>query len=160
MKRILKNTDLQIPNRYKSRFPSSNLKDLFRGLVLELLFFKTTRFVRIPHPYNISVGNMFWLPIGQFKFFGTIKFLVSIYGKILVILSPNLVFSYRSLHLPPFVPWKISPINLWKPRVKNHHLCLWFAFSFLYYWTHHVAKLTKQHMPWKTLTFALIKRIK
>ena len=48
------------------------------------------------------VGNVFWLPIRQNKFFGTIEFLVSIYGKNLVILSPNLVFSYRSLDLNIF----------------------------------------------------------
>jgi hypothetical protein len=47
------------------------------------------------------VGNVFWLPIRQSKFFGTIEFLVSIYGKILVILSPKLDISYRSLYLPP-----------------------------------------------------------
>ena len=64
------------------------------------------------------VGNVFWLPIRQNKFFGTIEFLVSIYGKILVVLSPNLDILYRSLDLKyiqicrPFAPWKISPINL------------------------------------------------
>jgi hypothetical protein len=51
---------------------------------------------------NSSVGNVFWLPIRQSKFFGTIEFLVSIYGKILVILSPNLDISYRSLDLNIF----------------------------------------------------------
>ena len=45
----------------------------------------------------IYVGNVFWLPIRQSKFFGTIEFLVSIYGKTLVILSPNLDILYRSL---------------------------------------------------------------
>jgi len=61
---------------------------------------------------------MFWLPIRQNKFFGTIEFSVSIYGKILVILSPNLDILYRSLDFKyiqicrPFAPWKISPINL------------------------------------------------
>ena len=64
------------------------------------------------------VGNVFWLPIRQSKFFGTIEFSVSIYGKILVILSPNLDILYRSLDFKyiqicrPFAPWKISPINL------------------------------------------------
>ena len=45
----------------------------------------------------VSVGNVFWLPIRQNKFLGTIEFLVSIYGKILVILSSKLDISYRSL---------------------------------------------------------------
>ena len=45
----------------------------------------------------VCVGNVFWLPIRQSKFFGTIEFLVSIYGKILVILSSKLDISYRSL---------------------------------------------------------------
>jgi hypothetical protein len=50
-----------------------------------------------------TVGNVFWLPFRQSKFFGTIEFLVSIYGKILVILSSNLDISYRSLYLPPLL---------------------------------------------------------
>ena len=62
----------------------------------------------------ISVGNVFWLPIRQSKFFGTIGFSVPIYGKILVILSPKLDILYRSLDFKyiqicrPFAPWKIS----------------------------------------------------
>ncbi len=50
----------------------------------------------------MNVGNVFWLPIRQNKFFGTIEFLVSIYGKILVILSSKLDISYRSLDLNIF----------------------------------------------------------
>ncbi len=79
-------------------------------------------------PYHtlsyLIVGNVFWLPIRQSKFLGTIEFSVSIYGKILVILSPNLDILYRSLDFKyiqicrPSVPWKISHINLWKPHVK------------------------------------------
>ena len=46
------------------------------------------------------VGNVFWLPIRQFKFFGTIEFLVSI-------LDLN-IFKFAAL----FAPWKISRINL------------------------------------------------
>ena len=43
----------------------------------------------------ISVGNVFWLPIRQIKFFGTIEFLVSILDSNIQICRP-------------FVPWKIS----------------------------------------------------
>jgi hypothetical protein len=41
------------------------------------------------------VGNVFWLPIRQIKFFGTIEFLVSILDLNIQICRP-------------FVPWKIS----------------------------------------------------
>ena len=42
-----------------------------------------------------AVGNVFWLPIRQIKFFGTIEFLVSILDLNIQICRP-------------FVPWKIS----------------------------------------------------
>ena len=59
------------------------------------------------------VGNVFWLPIRQIKFFGTIEFLVSILDLNIQICRP-------------FVPCKIShmylwiPTYLWMPRVRNH----------------------------------------
>ncbi len=89
-----------------------------------------------PINWLILVGNVFWLPIRQNKFFGTIEFSVSIYGKILVILSPNLDILYRSLDFKyiqicrPFAPWKISPINLWKPHVKIIVLSVILPFPF------------------------------
>ncbi len=46
---------------------------------------------------NLQVTSFGYLFV-NFKFLGTIEFLVSIYGKILVFLSPNLDISYRSLY--------------------------------------------------------------
>ena len=62
-----------------------------------------------------SVSSVFCYLFSNFKFLGTIEFLVSIYGKILVVLSPNLGFYYRSLYLNIAALLhlvKISPINL------------------------------------------------
>jgi hypothetical protein len=67
--------------------------------------------------YN-NVSSVFWLLILQFKFLGTIKFLVSI-----------LDLKYSNLP-PPFAPCKISPINLWKPHVRNHFVSMIYHFLF------------------------------
>ena len=108
----------------------------FSGLKLRL---KKTDYIAI-------VGSVFWLPIRQIKFLGTIEFLVSILDLNIQICRP-------------FLPWKISHISLWIPRVKNHHLCLWFTISHFHCWSHLAVNWSSKDMPVKRWHIAYVERI-